>query len=393
MNSTQKQTICCPGCTYDANQIDATHCKICGTLLRSLPVVATNAIERRQQLLELPLTPQKPSLKILFPILALFLAIISGISLYKDNFAVKRASLIAQQQRDSVSDPKIKLYRSFQEVENIPRGLFRFGHSFATAPLHTPENMKELFAAHPNFELRYTEPPLYIKPGSSTSVAMLLDGSISFAELTRPLQDSEYAKAKERGTPLQQIPFALDGLAFFVDKDFPVDRLSVDQIRSILLGKITNWKQVGGPDLPIVPFTLDPQVAPAALSLLLEKSEMKKLSANVKFIRDNTDGIRQVVNTPGGISYASAAILINQHSVRPLLLAKPNSQKYISPFTNGRINSKAFREQTYPLMRRFFIAIRRDGSLDEQAGLAYTNLILSDQGQKLVEKAGFVRIR
>ena len=47
----------------------------------------------------------------------------------------------------------------------------------------------------------------------------------------------------------------------------------------------------------------------------------------------------------------------------------------------------------YPLMRRFFIGIRLDGTIDEQAGLAYSDIWLSQTGQELIEKAGFVPIK
>jgi phosphate transport system substrate-binding protein len=325
----------------------------------------------------------------LISIVLLALAIAGGIIAYVDRLPFSFPS-----RQEQTLGSGIEFYRSLRDVEKVPSGLFSYGHSFATAPLHTPEKEGLISLAHPEFNLQYAEPPLYATPGSSTSVKMLIDGSIAFAELSRPLEDAEYAQAKERGFQLQQIPFALDGLTFFVNPNLPVDRLSVDQIRAMLLGKIVNWKEVGGPDLPVVPFVLNPKTAPGALSLLLNKSEMNEMGANVKIIRDHTTGIRQVATTPGAISYASAAIIVRQNSVRPLLLAKPGSQDYVSPFANGWINSSAFREQTYPLIRRFFVAIRRDGSFDEQAGLAYANMLLSDEGQKeLIEKAGFVPIR
>jgi phosphate transport system substrate-binding protein len=57
------------------------------------------------------------------------------------------------------------------------------------------------------------------------------------------------------------------------------------------------------------------------------------------------------------------------------------------------VNKTAFTDGTYPLTRRIFVVIKQDGKLDEQAGVAYANMLLSDEGQKLVEEAGFVPIR
>jgi len=65
----------------------------------------------------------------------------------------------------------------------------------------------------------------------------------------------------------------------------------------------------------------------------------------------------------------------------------------VSPFAGdslAALNKSAFADGSYPLTRKLFVVIKRDGRLDEQAGVAYTNMILSNEGQELVEKAGFV---
>ena len=294
----------------------------------------------------------------------------------------------------------LQLYSTLKEVPNVPQGIFWYGSSIPFAPLHTDEIIKIFNQAQPGFQMQYTEPPPYTKPGSSTSVTMLLDGIVSFAELSRPLTDLEYQKAKARGIALKQIPIAYDGIVFFVHPSLPVQKISVNQIREMILGKITNWQEIGGPDLPIVPYVFNPEIAPSTLLTLFEKPELEQFSSQAKFVRDYTDAIRKVANTPGGFSYASAAIIMNQRSVRPLSLAPGDSRNYVHPFTNKKtnketrtLNSQAFQNAQYPLMRRFFIAIRQDNTIDELAGTAYTNLLLSQEGQKLVEQAGFIPIR
>lgn len=110
-------------------------------------------------------------------------------------------------------------------------------------------------------------------------------------------------------------------------------------------------------------------------------------------VRDYTAAIRQVSATPGGISFGSVATVKGQRTIRPLSIAKVHSTKYVSPFNfQGQINAQAFRDGTYPLTRRIFVDIRRDGTPNEQAGVAYANLLLSTQGQRLVEEAGFLAI-
>lgn len=56
------------------------------------------------------------------------------------------------------------------------------------------------------------------------------------------------------GFAYQMDPFATDALVFLVNQSNPVDSLTADQVRDIYTGKITNWSQVGGDDVGIVPF-------------------------------------------------------------------------------------------------------------------------------------------
>jgi phosphate transport system substrate-binding protein len=390
-------TIPCPYCKYEANSINATNCRICNTPLNSKPSAQTKVeINPKHQLDSLPSTPDRQSFKglaflWLLPIILFSIIIGRSIVLYQNRDIV---TVPQEEKKTENASTEIKLYSTLKQVENVPQGNFEYGSSIPFAPLHTSKVRQALAQAQPGFKIKYKEPPLYTKPGSTTGINMLLDGLVSFAELARPLKDSEYAKAKQHGIKLKQIPIGSDGVVFFVHPSLPINKLSTNQIRDMILGKIRNWKQLNGPDLPVKPFVFDPQVAPGTLLLLFEESELTQFGKSTKFVRDYTDGIRKVSRTPGSFSYASAATMINQRSVRPLLLAKGSSQAYVNPFTKQRkINSIAFKDGSYPLMRRLFIVIRQDGTIDELAGTAYANLLLSKQGQQLIEDAAFVPIR
>ncbi|MGL5079771.1 MAG: PstS family phosphate ABC transporter substrate-binding protein, partial [Waterburya sp.] len=233
--------------------------------------------------------------------------------------------------------------------------------------------------------------PLNSKPGCSTGIEMLLNSELSFAQNGRPLQDQEYAKAQSRNFTLKQIPVAIDGIVFFVNPRLPVSGLSINQLKNIFQGKITNWQEVGGPNLPIVAISQDPTVHITINSLL---NNGEQLGKNVKIVRDYTTAMRQVAATPGSISYSSAAIARGQKSIRGLGLALGESQKYVLPFTkNGQVNLEALRNGSYPLTRRLFVVVRQDGTIDEQAGITYANVLLTAEGQQIVKQAGFVPLR
>jgi phosphate transport system substrate-binding protein len=222
---------------------------------------------------------------------------------------------------------------------------------------------------------------------------MLLDGQLSFSHSGRPLKDEEYAKAKARGFRIEQVPVALDAIAFYTHPKLNLPGLSIEQVRAIFLGKISNWKQVGGPNLPIKAYAVDPKLT-SALQILFASNDDIKLGRNVQILRDYTEIIRKVAAIPGTISYGSAPLIRGQKTIRPLALARGNSRQYIPPFLSGDVvNETAIQDGSYPLSRRLFIVMRRDGTLDEQGGVAYANLLLSQAGQQIIEQAGFVSLR
>ncbi len=285
----------------------------------------------------------------------------------------------------------LQLRNSMQEVQNVPAGLFNYGGAHTFAALTSAGINEAISQAHPEFRLRYTE-PFDAEPGSGTGINMLINGELSFAQSARPLEENDHNKAKALGFALEQLPVAIDGVAFYTHPDLEIPGLSIDQLQAIFRGQVTNWKQVGGPDLAISPVALDPKTT-SVLKLLLG-GEGDDLSPKVQIVRDYTTAIRKIIATPGGISYGSAPLVATQESIRPIALAKANTKEYMSPLTEDRqINAQAFLDGTYPMTRRLFIIIRRDGSVDEKAGISYTSFLLSKEGQEIIKKAGFVPLR
>ena len=179
-------------------------------------------------------------------------------------------------------------------------------------------------------------------------------------------------------------------VVFFTHLKLNISGLSVDQLRGIYTGKIKNWKVVGGPDLRIIPITLNPKDS-STMRMLTEDLPGGIKNVRAMAVRDYTESIRLTAANIGGISYGSASTVIGQKTIRPLPLAKGSSKNYVAPFTlQGKVNTAAVINNSYPLSRRIFIVIRRDETTDESAGVAYANLLRSKSGQKLVEQMGFV---
>jgi phosphate transport system substrate-binding protein len=378
--SKAKGSIICGWCHYDANPVGAKYCQKCGKPLVKTPEPIKEQVSKA--------TSYVFWLSLLAPVL-----LVVGVGVYFFLHQFQSASTPTTISNiPNTNSPDIKLFDSMKDVPNVPAGTFNYGGSVVFAALTTQGTNKAINEAHPKFQLSFTEPKAN-NPGHATGINMLLDGELSFAQAAKPLEDAHYSKAKERGFSLQQVPIAIDGFLLFTHKDLSIPGLAVNQVQDIFKGKITNWKQVGGPDLPITALAFNPKFG-SSINMLLG-SELDQLSPKVQYMRDYTDGVRKVFSIPGAIGLGSTGAILGQKTIRPLAIAPPNTKNYIPPFTEDgkQINAAALRNNTYPLTRRLFIVIRRDGTLDETAGVAYTNLLLSQEGQQFVEKAGFVPIR
>jgi phosphate transport system substrate-binding protein len=367
--------VTCRKCGYDSNETNATYCEVCDFPLRT---GLNRAIAQRSRLVDFS------SLFWLGLLLSPLLLLGGGYWLWQTQVTVLNAANVDQQ------PPRIQTYSRLNDVPHVPKGLFNYGGALPFAALAAYGMNTAIAQAYPGFQLRYTE-PLNNKPTTSTGIQMLIGGELSFAQTSRPLNEKESSQALRRGFRLEQVPVAIDGIVFYTHPGLDVVGLSIDQIQKMYRGELHNWNQVGGPDLPIVLVSLDPNLS-APLQLLLG-DQNQQLSSKIQVVRDYTASIRKVASTLGAISYASAPNVVGQRTVHLLSLAKAGSQNFTSPTDAvGQINAEAFRRGTYPFTRRLFIAIRRDGTPDERAGIAYANLLLSDEGQQIIQKAGFVSI-
>lgn len=288
----------------------------------------------------------------------------------------------------------LQLKDSLSEVTDVPQGAFFYGGAMASAGIRSQNTLAEITKAQPQFQLIY-EDPLLAPPDSGAGIEMVIDGVISFAESFRPLKQSEYDLARSRGLKLKQVPVATSAIAFYVNPELDIPGLSLEQVEQIYSGQLTNWKQLGGPDLPIVPISQDPD-AKASNSFLLQgiPGSEKQFGANLKVVRDTTNAVREVAQTPGAIGYGAQPLVVRQSTIRPIGLSKRGSRNYVQPVTpSGEVNKQAILDGSYPLIRRIFVILREDGEIDELAGRAYVNLLLSKEGQALIDKAGYLPIR
>ena len=290
---------------------------------------------------------------------------------------------------------------TFASVENVPVGLFNYGGSTSWAPIR--ELVDKKIQAEKDFRLRYVQ-PLSSTAGSSSGIEMLINDKLDFAQSSRPLLNDELSRAKQLGFTLQQIAVAIDGVAVAVNPNINVPGLTIKQLKSIYTGKITNWNQVGGANIPIQAYSRSISDGGTVELFVQDVLGGQPMASGVEYVSTTTQALQKVATSPGGIYYASAPEVVPQCSIKPLPLGRTQG-KYVAPYqepfvlpsecpqSRNKLNIEAFQSGNYPITRKLFVVVKQNGQTEQQAGVAYANLLRTQQGQELITQSGFVRIR
>ena len=204
--------------------------------------------------------------------------------------------------------------------------------------------------------------------GSSAGVEAALSGASDIGNSSRNLKDEEKAKGVAENI------VAIDGIAVVVDPANTVEDLTKDQLTSIYDGTVTNWKDVGGNDAPIVVVGREAGSGTrGAFEELLKLEDACKYSNEL----DSTGAVMaKVASTPGSIGYVSLDVLDDTVKAVKLDGAEPTEE-----------NIKAGK---YFLSRPFVMATK--GEISEQSDLvkALFDFIYSDEGSELVKSVGLI---
>ncbi|MDF5730388.1 MAG: PstS family phosphate ABC transporter substrate-binding protein [Rhizonema sp. PD38] len=287
------------------------------------------------------------------------------------------------------------------QMQNVPRGSFRYGSSATWLQIFQQVD-RNIKSECPEFQLHFVHPPAG-ESGSDMGIKMLLNNQIDFAVSSRRIKKEEYQEARMKGFEIENIPVALDGIAIAVHPNLPISGLSITQLKQILVGKITNWKQVGGTDLKI---TLYARKHSNTFNFIEEDVlEGQPIRQDIEIVSTATEGVRKVASDAGGIYLASASYLGSQCTIKTLPVSN-QLNKLLQPYQElstfaaqcsdrdrGKSNVPTFSAGNYRLTRPLFIIVKQNGGSGQQAGKAYADILLTPPRQELIEKAGFLRIR
>ena len=220
---------------------------------------------------------------------------------------------------------------------------------------------------------------------TTQSFRELMEGRADLLLSAEPAE-SIWQEKEERGFDWEMAPFAVDGLVFLVNRDNPVDSLTTEQIQQIYTGQITNWSQVGGEDLDIVPFQRNAEAGSQTAMLKLVMKDLPMMEAPAGYVRGEMGDLIQAVasydGTPAAIGYTVYYYANDMKMAEGLKLLAVDG---VAP------SDQTIRDGEYPFLNNYYVLTAAGLAQDDPAKVLY-DWLLSEEGQRLVAHEGYVSV-
>jgi phosphate transport system substrate-binding protein len=212
--------------------------------------------------------------------------------------------------------------------------------------------------------------------GSTTGIAAIVDGTAQIGMSSRRAKPTEMSAGTAKGVSLKPTIVAFDGIGVIVNGNSPVSSLTKRQVEQIFAGDITDWSQVGGPAGPISIYTRNTSSGTYAdfKELAMKKRDY---AASSQKMAGNEQIAAEVAKNANGIGYVGLAYL-HDPGIKTVSIegAVPTEESVIA--------------KKYPYARPTFYYTNGEPTGEAAKFLEFT---LSDEGQKIVRKVGFVPVR
>jgi phosphate transport system substrate-binding protein len=212
--------------------------------------------------------------------------------------------------------------------------------------------------------------------GSTTGIAALIDGTAQIGMSSRQVKPAEKTAAQAKSVSFNEIIVAHDGLAVIVNAKNPIANLTKKQVAQIFTGEVSDWSAVGGTPGKISIYTRNTSSG--------TYSDWKELAMNKRDyaggsqkMAGNEQITAEVGKNPNGIGYVGLAYL-KASGVKPVKI------------DNVEVTPETVRSNAWPYARPTFFYTN-----GEPAGVAkqFVEFTLGEEGQKIAERVGFVRVK
>ena len=212
--------------------------------------------------------------------------------------------------------------------------------------------------------------------GSTTGIAAITDGTAQIGMSSRRAKPTEMSAATAKGVTMKPTVVAFDGIGVIISQKNPLTSLTKRQVEQIFAGDITDWSQVGGPAGPISIYTRNTSSGTYSDFKDLAMKKRDYASSSQK-MAGNEQIAAEVAKNANGIGYVGLAYLTDP-GIKTVAIdgSLPTEESVIA--------------KQYPYARPTFYYTNGEPSGEAAKFVEFT---LSDEGQKIVRKVGFVPVR
>ncbi len=223
--------------------------------------------------------------------------------------------------------------------------------------------------------------------GSGTGVSAILSGTCDIAQSSRDITADEKAKASSTGAPIKESTVAYDGIAVIVNNDNPILQLTIDQLSDIFSGKVKNWKEVGGKDVPVLVLSRERNSGTHVFFLehVVRRGNAKgpeEFASGALMMPSNQSIVEQVQSSEAAIGYVGLGYVTKDHRV--VAVAKTAQDKFVLP------NNETVLSKEYPIGRSLYFLTRGE---PKGAVKDFIDFVLGPDGQEVVRTLDFVPIK
>lgn len=236
---------------------------------------------------------------------------------------------------------------------------------------------EEFMKAHADIDISVTG------GGSGTGIAALINGTTDICAASRGMKEKEQKLAKENNAFPVEISVARDGIVMIVHPENPVNSLTTDQLRLIYTGKVTNWKDVGGADAPILLLSRE---SSSGTFVFFQEHVLDKedFSASARLLPGTSALVQSVAADRGAIAYVGLGFAAEaQGTVKTLGVQASNQAEPVIP------SEETVRSGAYAVSRPLFFYTNGE---PKDAIKQFIDFCLSPAGQKIVRETGYVPV-
>lgn len=226
---------------------------------------------------------------------------------------------------------------------------------------------------------RQTASSMILFEGSTTdNYKALIDGKFDILLAYEPSEEAKQY-VKDNGAELEMHPVGIDALVFICSNENEIQSITTQQVKEIYKGNITNWKDIGGKDMPIIAYQRNKDSGSQTLfdklvnlgDELMQAPTERKVGSMIGLL----EAVADYDDSEGALGYTVYYYLSNMEK------EKLNRSKILA--VDGIVPSnQTIASGEYPFANDFYVVIRNDAKEDSPERILY-NWICSEQGRQL----------